>query len=119
MTATSTSSASTATTATPEQRWSFIVTANHQGGLNYWASFAALHNKPMGFAEWALVNKDASMAAGGGGGDDPYYIQQMHDFIAAHNVAYESYFEKDAPDGSHMLEGVLFPQAALLYKSLW
>jgi hypothetical protein len=104
---------------TPQQRWAAIVTANKQGGLNFWASFATAHNKPFGFAEWALVNKTAKMADGGGGGDDPYYIQQMHDWIATHNLAFESYFEKNATDASHMLEGTLFPNAASLYKTLW
>jgi hypothetical protein len=106
-------------TVTPQQRWANIVTANKQGGLDFWASFATAHSKPFGFSEWALVNKTATMSDGGGGGDDPYYIQQMHDWMATHNVAYESYFEKDAPDGSHMLEGTLFPNAASLYKTLW
>lgn len=105
--------------ATPQDRWTNIVTANKQGGLNFWASFAAAHNKPLGFAEWGLVNQSASMAAGGGGGDDPYYIQQMHDWIAAHNVAFESYFEKNATDGDHLLEGTEFPNAAAAYRSLW
>jgi hypothetical protein len=106
-------------TVTPQQRWANIVTANKQGGLNFWASFATAHNKPLGLSEWALVNKTATMADGGGGGDDPYYIQQMHDWIASHNFAYESYFEKNATDASHMLEGTLFPNAATLYKTLW
>jgi hypothetical protein len=106
-------------TVTPQQRWTNIVTANKQGGLNFWAGFARAHNKPFGFSEWGLVNKTAAVAHGGGGGDDPYFIQQMHDWIANHDVAYESYFEKNAPDGSHMLEGTLFPRAASLYKALW
>lgn len=105
--------------ATPAQRWTNIVTANKQGGLNFWASFASTHGKPFAFSEWALVNKDATMSDGGGGGDDPYYVQQMHDWIATHDLAYESYFEKDAVDGSHSLEGTLFPQAAALYRTLW
>ena len=109
--------------ATPQQRWSTIVTANKQGGLNFWAGFASTHAKPFGFSEWGLVNKDAAMATGpnggGGGGDDPYYVQQMHDWIAAHYLAYESYMETDAADGLHKLEGTNFPQAATLYKQLW
>jgi hypothetical protein len=106
-------------TVTPQQRWTNIVTANKQGGLNFWAGFARAHSKPFGFSEWGLVNKTAAVAHGGGGGDDPYFIQQMHDWIANHDVAYETYFEKNAPDGSHMLEGPLFPRAASLYKALW
>jgi hypothetical protein len=106
--------------ATPQQRWSFIVTNQKQGGLTFWSAFAASHAKPFGFAEWGLVDKDATMADGGGGGDDPYYVQQMHDWIAAHDVAFESYLESNAPDGLHMMEGTsVFPQAAALYQQLW
>jgi hypothetical protein len=105
--------------ATPAQRWNFIVTNTKQGGLNFWANFATAHGKPIAFSEWGLVNKDAKMASGGGGGDDPYYVQAMHDWIAAHNVAYESYLESDAPDGLHKMEGTNFPTAAALYTSLW
>jgi len=109
--------------ATPQQRWAAIVTANKQGGLDFWASFATAHAKPLGFSEWGLVNKDAPMATGptggGGGGDDPYYIQQMHDWIATHNVGYETYMDTDAADGKHRLEGTTFPQAAALYRQLW
>jgi hypothetical protein len=104
---------------TPAQRWSFIVNGTKQGGLTFWSSFAAAHGKPFGFAEWGLVNKDAAMASGGGGGDDPYYIQQMHDWIAAHNVAFETYLESDANDGLHKMEGTNFPQAAATYQNLW
>jgi hypothetical protein len=43
----------------------------------------------------------------------------MHDWIATHNLAFESYFEKNATDASHMLEGTLFPNAASLYQTLW
>lgn len=56
---------------------------------------------------------------GGGGGDDPYYIQQMHAFLAKQTVGYEAYFDVDAPDGSHKIDGGAFPNAAAAYKQLW
>lgn len=110
--------------ATPASRWNFIVGstgATAPGGLDYWANFGTAHGKPLAISEWGVVNKYASMTGpnGGGGGDDPYYIQQMHDWIAAHNVAYESYMETNAPDGDHKLEGTEFPNAASSYRSLW
>jgi hypothetical protein len=44
----------------------------------------------------------------------------MHDWIAAHYFAYESYMETNAVDAQHMLEGsTSFPQAAALYAQLW
>lgn len=105
--------------ATPQQRWTTIVTGTKQGGLTFWSNFATLHAKPMAFSEWGLVDKAASMAAGGGGGDDPYFIQQMHDWLNSHNVAYESYFNKDAANGKHRLDNGQFPNAAALYRTAW
>jgi hypothetical protein len=109
--------------ATPAQRWTQIVAPpnNVKGGLTFWAGFAQSHSRPMAFCEWGLVNKYAKMAGpdGGGGGDDPYYIQQMHNWLAAHNVVYDTYTEVNASDGGHLLEGASFPKAATLYKSLW
>jgi hypothetical protein len=36
----------------------------------------------------------------------------MHAWIASHDVAYQAYFDHDAPDGGHELENVRFPAAA-------
>jgi hypothetical protein len=105
--------------ATPRERWHQIARVNKQGGLNFWAGFAARHGKPLGFGEWALVNRDAGMAHGGGGGDDPYYIRRMHRWIAGHDVVYESYFDKNAPDGAHLLTAARFAKAARVYRHLW
>ncbi|BEP13261.1 hypothetical protein acdb102_15720 [Acidothermaceae bacterium B102] len=86
-------------------------------GVNAMASFAAAHGKRLSLPEWGLSyrcddNHD--------GGDDTYFIQAVHNWIASHNVAYESYFNAD--DSSchkySMTEGT-FPKAASLYKSLW
>jgi len=94
----------------PAMRWQQLV--NEPGGLAWQAQFAARHDKPMSFPEWALTKRDD----GHGGGDDPYFIQEMHTWITSHNVAYQSYFELDAPDGLHSLESGLFPAAAAAFR---
>ena len=45
----------------------------------------------MSFPEWGLQWR----CDGHGGGDDPYFVQHFHDWIAAHDVAYEAYFNVD------------------------
>lgn len=84
-------------------------------GLNWLASFASAHGKRIAFPEWA----EAYRCDGHGGGDDTYFIQQMHNWIASHNVAYETYFNAD-DDSCHrfVINGGYFPNAANLYKSL-
>lgn len=42
-----------------------------------------------------------------------------NNWLAAHNVVYDSYVETNAVDGHHKMEGTGFPKAAALYKSLW
>lgn len=109
-------------TATPQARWSFLVNpgGTYPQGLQFWDSFAGSHGKQVAFDEWGLVNRDAPMANGGGGGDDPYYIQQMYDWVQHHNVAYEAYFDHDASDGTHRIDGATqFPQAAATYRQLF
>ena len=54
--------------------------------------------------------------------DDPVYIDNMHRFFAvqAANVAYETYFNADPPDGEHALcPGAPFPRALATYKAAW
>lgn len=97
----------------PVQRWQNLLTQPH--GLRWHRDFAAAHGKPMTFPEWGL----AIRPDGHGGGDDPYFIQKMHDWIAANNVAYALYFEFDAPDGSHRLMTGSFPQAAAKFRELF
>lgn len=108
-------------TATPEERWSALVnpTRGSRQGLKFWADFAAAHNKAISFAEWGLVGEDPEVANGGGGGDDPYMIEQMHNWIATHNTAFEVYFDKDTPTKSHELLNGQFPQAAETYRRLF
>jgi hypothetical protein len=99
--------------ADPLTRWRHLV--NEPGGLAWQARFAAAHRKPLSFPEWALTRRED----GHGGGDDPTFIEQMHAWIASHDVAYQAYFDHDAPDGDHELENGQFPAAAAAFRRLF
>ena len=93
----------------PAARWEWLLTSDH--GLNFWANFAALHDKPLSLPEWGLSVTDGFN--GHGGGDDPYFIRAMRSWIGQNNVAYESYFDVHGDELS------LFPQSAAVYHQLW
>lgn len=90
---------------TPEERWNQQVTQRH--GLKWHAAFAAAHGKPISFPEWGTGRR----RDGHGGGDDPYFIEQMGEWIATHNVAYHNYWDYDAPIYSGKLSDGSQPQA--------
>jgi hypothetical protein len=102
-------------TQTPTARWSWNLTQGH--GLNWLASFSAAHHKPVSFPEWATGIRVGY--PGVGGGDDPYFIQKMHDWMAAHNVAYSNYWDYNAPDFKAQLSNNQFPKAAAKFKALF
>ena len=97
----------------PVARWKDFVTQAY--GLQWQSDFATAHGKPMTFPEWGLSTR----SDGHGGGDDPYFIQQMYDWISAHDVAHADYFEYDAPDGRHSLMNGQFPNAAAKFQALF
>jgi len=106
--------------ATPQDRWNFLLYTNNPGGLAFWSTFAKNQGKPLALTEWGLVDANATMAGGsGGGGDDPYFVQQVYDWVQTHNVAFEVYFNTDAPDGRHRLDNGQFPTAATTYQTLF
>jgi len=109
--------------ATPQQRWNFLLHTNNAtnpGGLEFWTAFAASQRRPLVLPEWGLVNPNAPMAGGsGGGGDDPYFIRQVHNWVQTKSVAWELYFNSDAPDGKHRLDNGQFPAAASTYRALF
>ncbi len=59
---------------------SFADYINEPLGLREQSDFAAAHGKPISFPEWGLFRNY----------DNPEYIQGMHDWMAAHNVAYQT-----------------------------
>jgi hypothetical protein len=110
---------SSAANQAPAARWNNLV--NSKYGLAWQASFAASHGKPISFPEWGLVYDlyDSSMS----GGDDPTFVQNMHDWFATHNLAFEDYFDSDSY-ASGILYGIStagtqFPKSDALYKKLF
>lgn len=95
------------TVSDPAQRWKIITQGDH--GLNFWASFATKHHKKLSVPEWGVWGGDH------GGGDDPTYVTGMHNWFAAHNVAYESYFN----DMDARIDTGRFPLSAATYKKLF
>ncbi len=92
--------------------WNKILT--EKTGLNWMANFASAHHKRFSLPEWGLSYRCDDNA---GGGDDPYFIDQVHNFIKTHDVAYESYFNAD--DSSchrYTINTGTFPNAAAEYK---
>jgi hypothetical protein len=85
-------------------------------GLNMIASFAAQQDVPFVLPEWGL----AIRSDGAGGGDNPYFIDQMHAWIASHDVAWHVYFNVQAPDGNHNLfDTVAFPLGSAEFQKMW
>ncbi len=103
-------SGNSATPAGYAKAWADYV--NGPYGLAWMATFAAAQNKPMGFPEWGLLNRPD----GHGGGDNPYFVQQMYNWFATNNVAYEMYFNSDPGEDSQLAD---FPHSAALYKQLF
>ena len=97
----------------PDRRWQAMLTGRY--GLEWHRAFAAAHRKPMTYPEWGLTRRDD----GHGGGDNPRFVQRMHDWIKANNVAYHVYFEFDADDGTHALMADHFPKASARFRQLF
>ncbi len=91
---------------TPSVRWKQIVTKSY--GLNFWDNFASQNGKPLTIPEWGLST------GANGGGDDPYFITQMYDWMRAHDVGFEAYF-----DYQGSLTSGSFAQSAAEYRALY
>jgi hypothetical protein len=97
----------------PAARWRQLV--HEPGGLAWQVQFATKHHKSISFPEWALTERSDMH----GGGDDPYFVRQMYRWIVSHAVAYQIYFNFDAPDGAHALDAGHFPSAASEFRRLF
>lgn len=95
--------------ATPEQRWTNLVTQN--GGLAAHRAFAAAHHKPVAFDEWGLYARNGDSYAGGG--DNPYFIRAAKAWMNEANPLFQSYFNQDWGGGTMDW----FPNAKSAYKS--
>jgi hypothetical protein len=98
----------------PEDRWLDI--RDREYGLAWHSDFATTHGKRMTFPEWGLTVREQDSL---GGGDNPYYIEQMHDWIHSHDVAYAMYFEYDARDASHRLMTTDLPEGGEAFLRLF
>jgi glycosyl hydrolase family 26 len=107
-----------ASTETAAQRWSDIVSKGY--GLNWQANFANTNHKQISFAEWGVANNAAAPTAGGN--DEPSFVQNMFNWFASHNTAFEDYFDVDSGYGLNYALNTgngLFPKSAALYRSLY
>jgi len=94
----------------PTLAWPRYVT--EANGLQWLSSFAAAHHKPAVIPEWGLTIR----SDGHGLGDDPRYVAEMAQWIKTHDVAFTSYFDVDAPDGSHDIADRGFAQSLTVFK---
>jgi hypothetical protein len=97
----------------PVKRWSALVEQPY--GLAWQRAFARAHGKPTSIPEWGMIDR----YDGHGGGDDPYYVQHMHDWIAAGDVLYHDYFEFDSYEGRHRMMSGRFPAGAAEFRRLF
>jgi hypothetical protein len=95
--------------------WEKVIYGGERG-LRFWSRFAAQHGKPLSLPEWGLWSRPDQH----GGGEDAYYLRQMEQFIAdpANDVAYQAYFEFNAPDGRHRLM-TTFPASGEVFRALF
>jgi hypothetical protein len=100
---------------TPTKRWANLVNQDH--GLQWHADFAAAHHKPISFPEWGTGVRPGY--PGVGGGDDPYFIEQMHNWIQSHNVAYHDYWDYQAGDYRTQLSNNQYPNAGAAFRRLF
>ena len=70
---------------TAAQRWQDLY--NEPDGLAAVAAFAKAQGKPLSIPEWGLATTSV-----GGAGDDPTYVEGLGNFIATHEVEFNSYF---------------------------
>jgi hypothetical protein len=66
-------------------------------GLNWLASFAQAHDKPIVIPEWAVDSR----TDGHGLGDDPTYIDDMYNWFITNHVAWVVYFVDDVADNNN------------------
>jgi hypothetical protein len=90
--------------ATSVQQWTYFRDQDH--GLTWHQQFAAKHNKPMSFPEWAVNH------------DDSYFMQQMYSWITTNRVAYASYWSSNAGFAGDLVS-LQYPGASATYKSLF
>ena len=97
---------------TPANAWS--LNYYQAWGLQWLASFARATGKQIVIPEWGVTIRPD----GHGLGDDPSFITNLTDWVAANDVAWTSYFNYDAPDGSHDLFDPSFPKSLAVFDMI-
>lgn len=87
-------------------------------GLNWLASFAQMHSKPIVIPEWAVDSR----TDGHGLGDDPTFINNMYHWFIANQVAWVIYFIDDVADNANqginfLLTDGAFPNSLTAFRS--
>lgn len=77
-------------TGTPDARWNSFLTRDGRG-LDWLGTYAVRHSKPIMIPEYAT-----NYNVGAGGNLDTVFIKNMHDWMVAHNVAIQSYWDSDS-----------------------
>ena len=82
----------------------------------FWKDYAVTNSKPFMICEWGCY----AINHGNGGGDDAYFIQQMHDFAVANDIAMLCYFDYAGLQAlfNSLLTPTQFPYASALYRQL-
>ena len=96
---------------TPANAWSAQL--SQAWGLNWLASFAAAHGKPIAFPEWSVDYR----SDGHGLGDDPYFINHFASWIEAHNVTFTVMFSFNDSDQENDITDGRFPQALAAFRA--
>lgn len=91
------------------KRWAVLT--KQPLGLNAVYSFATQHRKPLSLPEWGTVNIEDTPTAGG---DDGSYVAHIGNFVASHDVAYESWFD-GGDDGIYQLSWDNAPNSLRAY----
>ncbi len=85
----------------------FQALAAEPDGLDEVAAFAAANDKPLSIPEWGTLSTQ---------GDDGAYVTAMANFIASHDVAYNSYFNADV-DNVYPLDPSVAPLTVTAYRA--
>lgn len=95
----------------PTVRWNNLKTMPY--GLDWAASFAAAHRKPLALPEWGTGTRPD----GHGWGDDALFISNMAAWIRSHNVLYHAYWDYNAGDYNAELSTGRQPKAAAAFRA--
>jgi beta-mannanase len=85
----------------------FAALAAEPDGLNDVEAFAVAHGKPLSIPEWGTVSTQ---------GDDAAYVTAIGNFVASHDVAYQSYFDANV-DNILPLDPATAPLTTAAYKA--